>query len=200
MAFRASYHVSALDFSFCKMFKVWTRCLLKNPYGSHIPELRGSTVYCASGEKTQGGLLTVLDPGSKSGLLGAGLRSGSKEKAQSTPLQPASSSCALRLQTVLFHFCRMPAQQLTRTPEESPAPRGAGSRAPYVRPLLADEQAGGPHTAEGGHAVSKPGCSGTRNTCWLPKTGLLACHPSTPWEPGQWKKPSSLFTPWISKT
>ena len=94
---------------------------------------------------------------------GAGLRSGSKEKAQSTPLQPASSSCALRLQTVLFHFCRMPAQQLTRTPEESPAPRGAGSRAQYVRPLLADEQAGS-HTAEGGHAVSlSPGAAGPKH-------------------------------------
>lgn len=57
----------------------------------------------------------------------------------------------------------MPAQQLTRTPEESPAPRGAGSRAQYVRPLLADEQAGS-HTAEGGHAVSlSPGAAGPKH-------------------------------------
>lgn len=87
-----------------------------------------------------------------------------QRKAPEHPLQPASSSCAPRLQTVLFHLCRMPAQQLTRVSKESPALCGAGSRAQHVCPLLADEQAGS-RTAEGGHAVGlSPGAAGLKHT------------------------------------
>lgn len=85
------HHASALDFSFCKMFKVWTRCLLKNPH-AYIPELRFNSLLLVE-KRTHGRGHTALDPGSEECLLELGLSRAKKGPKHSLTAQLAA--CAL---------------------------------------------------------------------------------------------------------
>ena len=93
------------------------------------------------------------------------LELGSGQGAKTSPehaLQPASSSRALRLQAVLFHLCRMPAQQLTSTQGKPCSVWGWRQGSTRAAPLSG--WAGRLRTAEGGHAAGlSPGAVGPKH-------------------------------------